>query len=119
MVICCLSMVELELEFGSVSFSTLGLARVETMRKNSRRKNMMSFNDSVLTSAASLCLRLIFMSAVLRLLFCWLLEQVDEFNRSFFHLMDRFIQHRIQNVIADECDQSDNKPCRAREHFLV
>ena len=29
-------------------------------KKKSKRKNMMSFNDSVLTSAASLCLRFIF-----------------------------------------------------------
>jgi hypothetical protein len=46
MVIGCLTDWELLFDAGNSSFSTLGVASVEVMRKNRRRKNMMSFSEA-------------------------------------------------------------------------
>lgn len=48
------------LECGSITFSATGVTIVEIIRKNSSRKNMMSFNDAVYTSASLVFLRSIF-----------------------------------------------------------
>jgi hypothetical protein len=39
--------------WGSITLITLGLARVLAIRKNSNRKNMISFSDDDSTSASS------------------------------------------------------------------
>jgi hypothetical protein len=46
---------------GNRTLITLGLAKVETIRKKSRRKNMMSFREDVATSGVNCFDRLIFM----------------------------------------------------------
>jgi len=61
-VICCLFSVWEDFEFGSKSLITLGLARDDTIRKNSRRKNIISFRDDVATSGLKCFVLLIIIS---------------------------------------------------------
>jgi hypothetical protein len=49
----CLAILEDDLELGSINLITLGLTSVDTIRKNNIKKNIISFNDSVATSASS------------------------------------------------------------------
>jgi hypothetical protein len=49
-------MVEVVLALGNMILITLGFASVLAIKKKSKRKNMMSFNDDDSTSASSLCL---------------------------------------------------------------
>jgi hypothetical protein len=46
MVIGCFTDWVLLLALGSKSFNTFGVAIVEVMRKNNRRKNIISFNEA-------------------------------------------------------------------------
>src|SRR5690606_28019085 len=66
----CFDFVSL-LPFGADTLITLGLARVDTIRKKSRRMNKISFNASVCTLAPSLnfFLRFITMSFVVKYYF--------------------------------------------------
>src|SRR5690606_2654706 len=48
-----------ELDLGNSSLTTCGLATAEASRKNNIKKNMMSFNAEVLTSAAGRLLLLL------------------------------------------------------------
>src|SRR5690349_291143 len=50
-------------DFGNKTLITLGFATVETIRKNNNKKNIMSFNDDVATSASNL---LLFLSFILQ-----------------------------------------------------
>jgi hypothetical protein len=52
-----------DLEFGSISLITFGLTSVDTIRKKSIRKNIISFSDSVATSASSF-LRILYLDIV-------------------------------------------------------
>jgi hypothetical protein len=47
----CLFVFSLALAFGNVIFITLGLAKVDIIRKNNNKKNIISLNDEVATSA--------------------------------------------------------------------
>src|SRR5579863_2725020 len=51
----CFDLVSL-FDFGCESLITLGLARVETIKKKSSKMNRMSFRGPVCTSPSSLCL---------------------------------------------------------------
>jgi hypothetical protein len=61
-VTCCLFNSCAAFEEGNISLITLGLLKVETIRKNKRRKNIMSFSEEVLTSGLKCLFLLIFMS---------------------------------------------------------
>jgi hypothetical protein len=54
MVNCCLLRVWEEDAFGSISLITLGFTRVDTIRKKSMRKNMISLMELAPTSAENL-----------------------------------------------------------------
>jgi len=56
------SFLKKDFEFGRRTLITFGLARVETMRKNRSRKNIISFSDEVLTSGLNCLFLLIFIS---------------------------------------------------------
>jgi hypothetical protein len=47
----CLLVFSLDFAFGKVILITLGLAKVDIIRKNNNKKNIISLNDEVATSA--------------------------------------------------------------------
>ena len=47
----CLFVFSLDFAFGNVIFITLGFAKVEIIKKNNNKKNIISLNDDVATSA--------------------------------------------------------------------
>jgi hypothetical protein len=49
--ISCLLVFSLVLDFGKVILITFGFANVEIIKKNKSKKNMISLNDEVATSA--------------------------------------------------------------------
>src|SRR5690606_6267169 len=69
-VINCLLVCSVDSALGNVILITLGFAKVEIMIKNNNRKNMMSLNDDVATSALK---RLFLFIAI------WTLYYVNEF----------------------------------------
>lgn len=53
----CFAILDDDFELGSDNLITLGFTNVETIKKNNIKKNIMSFNDSVATSASSFFLK--------------------------------------------------------------
>jgi hypothetical protein len=50
-VISCLFVFSLVFDFGNVILITFGFAKVDMIKKNNNRKNIMSLNEDVATSA--------------------------------------------------------------------
>ena len=65
MVIGCFKLCVPLFAFGNNNFNTFGVAIVDVMRKNNRRKNIISFREAEYTSPTARFLRLKFMSLVL------------------------------------------------------
>src|SRR5271170_1756359 len=100
----CLALVSL-FDLGWESLTTLGLAKVETIRKNNRRMKRISFSGPVCTSPSSLCLflRFILIDLVSLLIFLpgRLLQNINKISAGHLHLVCRFINLRIEVTISD------------------
>src|SRR5690606_41662025 len=108
-----------ELDLGNRSFTTCGLATAEAKRKNNIRKNIISFNAAVCTSAFGFSLlRLIFIYSyynnvtksyikyIYRLRYR-LTEEVDKLNSIGFHTKNDAFYPFIEDMITYTSEHSN------------
>src|SRR6218665_1123182 len=108
-------------DFGKSNFITFGFPKVDIIRKNNSRKNMMSFNDAVDTSASNLlCLfNFIITNQISEKLSCWLVQRIQEVHYGSLQMNTKFINHHIDTMITGIGNNPNHKTSKRRNHFFV